>query len=203
MDESGVKRLNEGFNGDSRNVEIPVGLDTQPRNAWTHAIARSRSGVGVAYCSRKPISSGIRQVYNIISVEWDDPLVEPLITSIAEIAAEDASGHVLYTTFVETDRVELSKANPSDAALLYWVQTSGSKFFTRGLMMHGTTDWSSPFALSTERWAPGTNNFAIGDYMKGAFYYDGSLNFLALWPEVTAAGQECCYRVISVTADGT
>jgi hypothetical protein len=197
-DDNGTQRLNEGFDN-----QIPVGLEVLPRNAWTHAISRTRSGVRVAYCSRGMSSQGIRQVYNIVSIDWDSPVTEPAVTSVAELAAQDASGHVLYATFIESDRFELDRANLSDATLLYWVETSGNKFFTRASVMHGPTGWNSPFSLSTRQWTPKNNDFAIGDYMKGAFFYDGrSLNFVALWPEVVpGVSAECCYRIISIAPD--
>jgi len=196
-DENGNRRVNQGVDDLTK-----AGLKAPLRNAWTPAISRSRSGVRIAYCTSISAGGGSRQAYELLSVVWDDPAVDPKITSIVELGAEDRSGSVLYATFVETDRIELPKSNPSDAALLYWVETTGTKIRARGLVTHDDTGWSQPFDLSTRTWEP-ADDFSIGDYMKGAFYYDGSLNFLALWPEVTATSQECCYRVISVVPEAS
>lgn len=128
-DQTGAKRLNQGSDDLQK-----FGLKTNLRNSYTHAVSRTRSGVRIAYCSQVQSGAGTKQSYNIVSVVWDNPLLELFVTSVAEIMGETASASILYATFVETDRVELDKNNISDTALLYWVETAGANILGSGPM---------------------------------------------------------------------
>lgn len=118
------------------------------------------------------------------------------------IAAKSNTDHVIYPTFIETDRVDLPKSSKINTAVLYWYETgpdpaipsaSGNiRLFTRyavfredGKVAGGTA--SIPQNLSVtdgvrRYWTPANGEF-IGDYMRGAFFFDGKLRYFALWPE--------------------
>jgi hypothetical protein len=119
------------------------------------------------------------------------------------IVAADETGSIIYPTFIETDRVDLPKSSTTNTAVLYWYETAREinvqkkiasvRLFTRysvfrddgGTVPGGTA--SKPRDLSvTNRsrrsWSPSNGEF-IGDYMRGAFAYDGKLRFIAQWPE--------------------
>jgi len=167
------------------------------QNAWTCSISRAADGVRIVYPSRKGSGSSARQIARAIFVRCPDPTKTPEVQDIGEIVAKDPNGHVLYPTFIESDRVELPHKNSSDAAVLYWVETAGNKIFTRYSVMHGETSYSAPADLSSSAWTPQTS-FDIGDYMKGAFFFDGQLNYLAQWPQREGNNINLHYRVIRV-----
>jgi hypothetical protein len=153
------------------------------RMAYNCAVSRAANGVRIVYPSRNQVSKDAPQIARVIFVSVKDMTSAPIVQNVAEIAAEDTTGHVLYATFIETDRIELPRENLSDAAMLYWVETSGDQIRTRYSLFHGALGWSTPQNLSSSSWKA-EGEFDIGDYMKGAFYYDGQLNFLAQWPQV-------------------
>lgn len=119
------------------------------------------------------------------------------------IVAADETGSIIYPTFIEIDRVDLPKSSTTNTAVLYWYETAceinvqkktaSVRLFTRysvfrddGAIVPGGTA-SKPRDLSvTNRfrrsWSPLDGEF-IGDYMRGAFAYDGKLRFIAQWPE--------------------
>jgi hypothetical protein len=90
-------------------AEVPVPANL--RNAATWSIARAGDGVRIAYPSRKEKQSSLQTV-KIIFVRCPDPTKPPEVRNIAEIEAKDPKGHVLYATFIESDRVKLSPNNP-------------------------------------------------------------------------------------------
>jgi hypothetical protein len=134
------------------------------------------------------------------------------------IVAANASGNIIYPTFIETDRVDLSKLSTTNTAVLYWYETANIpvrqaqppsvRLFTRysvfrdeGAVPGGIASKPQDLAVtngSRRYWSPGNNEF-IGDYMRGAFVYDGKLRFIAQWPERSAGGfLRIHYNVISV-----
>lgn len=157
---------------------IPGGL----RNAWNWDVSRAADGVRIVYPSRTEDKPDASQIARVIFVRFPDPDGPPEVHDVAEIRPQDPKGHVLYPTFIETDRVELPQDNPSDDAMLYWVETSGDQIRTRYSLFHGELGWTTPQDLSTTTWKV-QGDFDIGDYMRGAFFYDGQLNFLAQWPQ--------------------
>lgn len=118
------------------------------------------------------------------------------------IVAEDPKGSVIYPTFIEADRVDLPKTSPNNTAVLYWYETHQTpthvgqtpqvKLFTRyavfkedGNGAGGTLSAAQDLSLTNGKrryWSPANSDF-IGDYMRGAFAYDGKLRFVAQWPE--------------------
>lgn len=127
-----------------------------------------------------------RQVQRILTVKvsrGSRASVKPVKT----IVAEDPKGSILQAAFIETDRCEFK--GHSDTALLYWIETSPSKgrLFARYAIVRGEKKWSEALDLSVQDgtrryWEP--HGEWMGDYMKGAFFYQGGkLNFLAQWPQ--------------------
>ena len=118
------------------------------------------------------------------------------------IVAESPTGNIIYPTFIETDRVDLPKNSATNTAVLNWYETGNVPvnpgqpaivgLFTRysvfrdgGSVPGGVA--SAPKDLSVTNgsrryWSPNNWEF-IGDYMRGAFAYDGKLRFIAQWPE--------------------
>ena len=158
-------------------------------------------GLRIVYPSRNQVSDNAPQIARVIFVPVTDMASRPVVQNVAQIVAEDPTGHVLYATFIETDRVELPLDNPSDAAMLYWVETSGDQIRTRYSLFHDQHGWSAPMNLSSSSWKA-ESLFDIGDYMKGAFFYDGQLNFLAQWPQVRDTQgnplNQIRYRILTV-----
>ena len=120
------------------------------------------------------------------------------------IVAEDPKGSVLQAVFVETDRVDRALDDRCDTALLYWMETAPSRgeMVARGALVAGPSTWSAPFPLSRAKgarrsWTP--HGEWLGDYMKGAFAFDGKLlRFLAQWPESNPPNIDLHAVVVSV-----
>lgn len=117
-------------------------------------------------------------------------------------SATDPRGSILQAVFIETDRVELKQ--DSNAALLYWMETvpATGEMIARGAVVRGESNWSSPFDLSvTNRkrrtWKP--HSEWLGDYMKGAFFFDGlASRFLAQWSESAPPNIDLHVNVVSL-----
>ncbi len=148
-----------------------------------------------------PSVEGGRQVQRVVTARIDGR--ERLRTEPGPtFEAEDPRGSVLQAVFVETDRIEFPR--DSDAALLYWMETApaGGEMVARGVLVRGERQWSEPFHLSVaggkrRAWKP--HGEWLGDYMKGAFAFDGeSLLFLAQWPESSPPGIALRANVVSV-----
>jgi len=159
----------------------------------------SRDTVRVVY----PAVSGGRRVARVVVVSIQEAASLVLSKVHQEtIAAASATGNIVYPTFIEADRVDLPKRSATNTAVLYWYETANApvnpgqppsvRLFTRysvfregGNVPGGIA--SKPQDLSvtnrTRRyWSPANNEF-VGDYMRGAFAYDGKLRFIAQWPE--------------------
>jgi len=118
------------------------------------------------------------------------------------IVAADETGNIIYPTFIETDRVDLPKSSTTNTSVLYWYETAREinvlkktasvRLFTRysvfrddGAVPGGIASKPQDLSVtnrSRRSWSPLNNEF-IGDYMRGAFAYDGKLRFIAPWPE--------------------
>jgi len=118
------------------------------------------------------------------------------------ISAASKTGNIIYPTFIETDRVDLPKTSATNTAVLYWYETAREinvlkktvavRLFTRysvfredGIVAGGIASKPQDLSVtngSRRSWSPIDNDF-IGDYMRGAFAYDGKLRFIAQWPE--------------------
>ena len=118
------------------------------------------------------------------------------------ISPASETGNVIYPTFIETDRVDLSKSSATNTAVLYWYETAREidmlkktasvRLFTRysvfrdgGTIPGGIASKPQDLSVtngSRRSWSPINGEF-IGDYMRGAFAYDGKLRFIAQWPE--------------------
>ena len=140
------------------------------------------------------------------SFKLGDPTktVNLLLSKLHEetIAAADETGNVIYPTFIETDRVDLSKSSKTNTAVLYWYETvreinvlkktAAVRLFTRysvfrddGIVPGGIASKPQDLSVtngSRRTWSPNNGEF-VGDYMRGAFAYDGKLRFIAQWPE--------------------
>jgi len=116
--------------------------------------------------------------------------------------AADPKGSVLQATFVESDRAEMREDD--DCALTYWMETAPAtgEMVARGAVVRGAADWSAPFDLSVAAgkrrvWKP--HGEWLGDYMKGAFFFDGAAPcFLAQWPESSPPNIDLHANVVSL-----
>lgn len=150
-----------------------------------------------------------RQVQRILSVHIKSDQTVTAIP-IKTIAAEHPLGHVLQATFIETDRVQLPKNYGSNPAVLYWVESTDKELFARYAVVRDEFLWTAPADLSVSggqrrSWTPNNNGWA-GDYMHGAFFFDGAnLNYLAQWPEsesqYTNPNMVIHYNVVQVPLD--
>lgn len=133
------------------------------------------------------------------------------------IAAASSTGNIVYPTFIETDRVDLPSISAANTAVLYWYETANVRvnpgqprsirLFTRysvfregGSVPGGIA--SKPQDLSVTNgarryWSPADNEF-VGDYMRGAFAFDGKLRFVAQWPERVGNVLRIRYNVVTV-----
>jgi hypothetical protein len=133
-----------------------------------------------------PSIDGGRQVQRVATVRIDK-IGRATIAPGPTFASADPKGSVLQATFVESDRVETTEDD--DCALLYWMETvpATGEMTARGALVRGESSWSEPFDLSVaggkrRAWKP--HGEWLGDYMKGAFFFDGARPcFLAQWPE--------------------
>jgi hypothetical protein len=209
-----------------------------------------------------PAVANGRRVARIVVVKLEEAGGSYNVSKVHEwsIESENPTGHVLYPTFIETDRVDLPKTSTVNTAVLYWYETvnttprsipglvpppmlsrnsSGATpaaqvnttprnvaggplplvgdagLVTRYSVFRegGETNIapvgqppggkaSNPRPLSvtdgSERsWQPGVSQF-VGDYMRGAFAYDGKLRFIAQWPEKQGTYLGIRFNVITV-----
>ncbi|MCJ7512179.1 MAG: NBR1-Ig-like domain-containing protein [Anaerolineales bacterium] len=138
-----------------------------------------------------------RQVARIVNVHIgpDDSVVALPVRSIQ---AEDSAGDVILANFVETDRFQLKQeTNPS---MLYWLESNGAgQLFARFALVDDAVKWSPAGDLSRlggvrDAWTP-TGDF-VGDYMKGAFFFqDTQVNFLGAWS--VQSKQQVRYNIVS------
>jgi hypothetical protein len=134
------------------------------------------------------------------------------------ISAASETGNIIYPTFIETDRVDLPKRLATNTAVLYWYETAREinmktktgavRLFTRysvfrdeGTIPGGIASKPQDLSVtngSRRTWSPLDGEF-VGDYMRGAFAYDGKLRFIAQWPE-RSPGQKLRihYNVVTV-----
>jgi hypothetical protein len=169
---------------------VPAPLSRVRRDGGSHVIRVSF-----------PAVAGGRQVQRVVVVRIDAKgHVET--TPGPTFEAADPKGSVLQATFVESDRAEMKEDD--DCALMYWMETAPAtgEMVARGAVVRGATDWSAPFDLSVaagkrRAWKP--HGEWLGDYMKGAFFFDGAAPcFLAQWPESSPPNIDLHANVVSL-----
>lgn len=109
-----------------------------------------------------------------------------------------ADGDCLYPTFVQTD---FPGDSLSDTAVLYWIESAGTQLRARFSVFVGVETWTYPSDLSTGSWTVASAR-DVGDYMRGAFFRDGGLEFVPCWPQRNpSTGRiEVHYRMVSALA---
>jgi hypothetical protein len=166
-----------------------------------------------------PATRGGRRIAHIVVVRIHEAGTTLVLSKLHEdtISAASKTGNIIYPTFIETDRVDLPKTSTTNTAILYWYETASVpgplgqpasvQLFTRYSIFHdagsipgGTA--SMPQDLSTTNgarryWSPNSGDF-VGDYMRGAFVYDGKLRFIAQWPERSGKTVRIRYNVVTV-----
>lgn len=119
----------------------------------------------------------------------------PLVVPMKIIRAQDPKGSVFFASFIEDDR----KNAKSATSLLYWIETTSQPaasapvgmiarylLFTNGIFPGQETLLSDAAGWKAKNQDPLAD---LGDYMKGGFYYhNGTLNFVAAWPQVVLSG---------------
>ncbi|MEO6390963.1 MAG: hypothetical protein ABIP75_03870 [Pyrinomonadaceae bacterium] len=134
------------------------------------------------------------------------------------LVAESPTGNIIYPTFIETDRVDLPKNSTTNTAVLYWYETGNVPvnpgkpavvgLFTRysvfrdgGPVPGGAGSPAQDLSVTKgarRYWSPLNNEF-VGDYMRGAFIFDGKLRFIAQWPERDSGKHlRIRYNIVSV-----
>lgn len=197
------------------------------RNAGGVSISRANSDVSadrvrVAY----PAVDNGHQVERVALVtidKHDAPTISPMITIRAE---DQTAGHVLYASFIDSDRVDIAKMSDDSTAMLYWMETgtpisnqAGTStsslgkvgVFARYRVVRDAQDssggtWEDPGDLSVSSgkrryWIPTSGDF-VGDYIKGGFFLGAgipSLEFVAQWPERSAPTAPLSVHVNVVT----
>ena len=128
----------------------------------------------------------------VVSKGKNDP---PLVVPLKIIRAQDPKGSVFFANFIEDDRKDAKSAT----SMLYWIETTSQPaagaevgiiaryvIFTNGIFPGQETLLSDPAGWKAKNQNPLAD---LGDYMKGGFYYhNGTLNFVAGWPQVGSAG---------------
>jgi hypothetical protein len=173
---------------------------------------KTRDWVRVTYAS---VTASGRQVQRVVLVEIErksgssQENVKTTPARTFEAEGKGPGGHVLYATFIETDRVEL-KDDDVNAAVLYWAETTplDTVIMRYAVVKGGGADsvgeWNGPHYLSVRKGARRQllmiKGDWFGDYFKGAFFLDGfQLKYLAQWAERRlGAHRSVSYNVVTV-----
>lgn len=145
--------------------------------------------------SVKPIKRQVAVVVWVVATSENDP---PLVIPIKLIRAQAEAGSVLLASFIEDDRRDA----PSATSMLYWLETTSQPLadtktgmlarymlFTNGITPSEEKLLSDPSGWQVKNTSDAAKLAWFGDYMKGGFYFfDGALNFVAIWPQVAQVG---------------
>lgn len=211
-------------------LALPDFFDAGLRNAGAISISRVKSDATGDYVrvSFPSIKNG-RQVLHVylvrITHEISVSKTSSTLLLTLDAAEKSARGHILYASFIETDRVKLPKNSAESSAVLYWYETvfAGSsgpneregRLTTRFVVVDDNAiqsateprgKWSKVSDLALTKgiqrsWDPLYLEF-VGDYVRGAFYYANSkLNFVAQWPERSTPSDrmQIHYNIVQVT----
>jgi hypothetical protein len=173
-------------NGDGANT-ITFGVAT-PAISRISTDGRS-SKIRVAY---QATNSHGRQEARVLRVEVRDPNAAPAVTPIRAVRPEhDSDYSVMHFTFIEPDYIELPANTPSNASVLYWIESprqglANPAISARYMIFEGDYNTSCPGHLLVKAGAPRTWSTPVhpGHYLAGAFCYrSGTLQYLAPWSE--------------------
>lgn len=185
------------------------------RGGGTSAITRVGSYdradvVRIVYPSVETQAGLVRQVAKMINVTIPNGGVLYVSSPTAVIRATSPQGSVLQVTSIDSDALEVGGNGEVNPSLVYWYETTNTPqppsidssgfgtisvkgaSVTTGDMLGASSVIVGPtLTLSQNVWSwPHMDDFATGDYQKGAFSYDPTARkskFTAQWTSISRA----------------